>query len=99
MEYRYVDTKLQRLDEDQGYNAGLGPAIVKTFRKRMQLIRAARDERDFYALKSLHHEKLKGRRSHQRSMRLNNQWRLILELEQGQLGTVIVVISIEDYHS
>jgi proteic killer suppression protein len=45
----------------------------------MQYIRAASDERDFYALKSLHYEKLHGKRSHQRSMRLNDQFRLILQ--------------------
>ena len=63
----------------------------------MQLIRAARDERDFYALKSLHYEKLKGRRSHQRSMRPNDQWRLIIELEKGPSETTVVVIHKEDY--
>ena len=65
----------------------------------MQLIRAARDERDFYALKSLHYEKLKGQRSHLRSMRLNDQWRLILELERTPSRTIVVVKDIEDYHS
>lgn len=63
----------------------------------MQWIRAAPDERDFYRMKSLHYEKLKGKRSHQRSMRLNDQYRLILEIEEIK-GRTLVVISIEDYH-
>lgn len=63
----------------------------------MGWIRAAVDEREFYRMKSLHYEKLKGTRSHQRSMRLNDQFRLILEIEVRQNRTV-VVISIEDYH-
>jgi proteic killer suppression protein len=45
----------------------------------MQTIRAAPDERVFYQLKSLHFEELLGNRSHQHSMRLNDQWRLIIE--------------------
>jgi proteic killer suppression protein len=64
----------------------------------MQLIRAARDERDFYALKSLHYEKLSGNRSHQKSMRLNNQWRLIIEIDESDQTAVVVVIEIVDYH-
>ena len=83
---RFSNKDLERLESDPGHTAGLDRDVVKAFRKRMQLIRAAPDERDFYALKSLRFEKLKGARKHQRSMRLNDQWRLILELEQ------------EDYH-
>lgn len=64
----------------------------------MQAIRAAEDERTFYAMKSLHFEKLKGNRSHQHSMRLNDQWRLILEFECTNDGKVVLVIGIEDYH-
>jgi len=56
------------------------------------------DEREFYALKSLHFEKLKGDRAHQRSMRLNSQWRLILEFEEDSDGKIAVIVSIEDYH-
>ena len=44
---------------------------IKAFRLRMQTIRGARDERDFYVLKSLRFKKLEGQRKHQYSMRLN----------------------------
>lgn len=64
----------------------------------MQTIRAAPNETVFYNLKSLHYEKLKGKRSHERSMRLNSQFRLIIEVEKELLGNVIVVVGIEDYH-
>ncbi len=64
----------------------------------MQVIRAALDERDFYAMKSLHFEKLSGNREGQNSMRLNEQWRLILRLEKSESGKIVVVISITDYH-
>ena len=64
----------------------------------MQVIRGAKDERDFYALKSLHYEKLKGNRSHQHSMRLNVKYRLILEYEGAAPDKTVVVVAIEDYH-
>jgi plasmid maintenance system killer protein len=31
-------------------------------------------------------------------MRLNKQFRLIVEIEKGKQGSTIVVIDIEDYH-
>jgi proteic killer suppression protein len=49
-------------------------------------------------MKSLHFEKLKGNRSQQYSMRLNEQWRLIVEIKGNAPNKVIAVISIEDYH-
>jgi len=72
--------------------------IVKAFRKWMWFIRQAMDERDLYQAKGQHFEKLKGSRSHQRSMRLNKQWRLILELIEGTPKKTVRVIGIEDYH-
>jgi proteic killer suppression protein len=94
---RFADRKLERLEVDPGFRAGFGPDVVKQFRHKMAIIRAALDERAFYALKSLHYEKLKGSRSHQRSMRLNSQFRLIVEIEVDP-ERVVVVVSVEDYH-
>lgn len=59
---------------------------------------AAADERDLYAMKSLHYEKLKGKRAHQRSLKLNDQWRLVMRTESGDDGRVIILIEIIDYH-
>jgi len=98
MEVRYRDASLDRLETDPSFDGGWSQVVVRAFRKRMQAIRAAEDERAFYAMKSLHFEKLKGNRSQQHSMRLNDQWRLILEFERTSDGKVVLVIGIEDYH-
>lgn len=98
MEVRHDDASLERLEADPRYTAGFDAAIVKAYRKRMQVIRAALDERVFYAMKSLHYEKLKGDRVGQRSMRLNDQWRLILRIEEDDTGKLVVIVSIDDYH-
>jgi proteic killer suppression protein len=95
---RFSKAILDRLEEDPNFDGGFPPSVVTAYRKRMQAIRAAADERAFYALKSLHFEKLKGKRDHQHSMRLNDQWRLILEFEGKASDKVAVVIDIEDYH-
>jgi proteic killer suppression protein len=98
MEFIHADKTLKRIDEEPNYTGGYSKEIVKRFRKRMQLIRSARDERDFYALASLHFEKLKGDRHPQRSMRLDKQFRLILRIDENPNGSIVVILGIEDYH-
>ena len=98
MEVEFSDKRFDRLETDHDYKAGFGQAVVKAYRRRMQQLRAADDERDLYALKSLRFEKLKGTRAHQRSIRLNDQWRLIVEIIPGRPKNRIRVCGIEDYH-
>lgn len=98
MEVRFSYEGLEKLETDPKATGGFSQAVVSIFRKRMQLIRSALDERDFYQLKSLHFEKLKGTRAHQHSMRLNDQYRLVLEFDGTAPNKVVVLISIEDYH-
>lgn len=75
-------------------------AVVEAFFEVMSIIENAPDERTFYALKNLHFEKLTGKRgkAEQRSLRLNQQWRLIVQLEKDQRGKFVVIIEIVDYH-
>jgi toxin HigB-1 len=99
MEVSYADETFCRLETDLQFTGGLSVDVVRAFRKRLWFIRQAPDERDLYAMKSLHFEKLQGARSHQRSIRLNKQWRLILELvEAGPTEKTVRIIGIEDYH-
>ena len=98
MEVIFHDKDLDRLYTDPKFDAGFSQAIVRIYRKRMQLIRSAPDERAFYAMKSLHFEKLRGDRSGQHSMKINDQWRLILEFEGSGSEKVACIVGIEDYH-
>ena len=98
MEVEFADDNLSRLETDAIFTGGYSLAIIKAFRRRMQGIRAARDERDLRAMKSWRFEKLRGSRSHQYSVRLNRQFRLILEIESSPSGNTIIIVSIEDYH-
>ncbi|MDE2184913.1 MAG: type II toxin-antitoxin system RelE/ParE family toxin [Alphaproteobacteria bacterium] len=98
MDVAFADESLDRLETDPSFTAGFAPAVVKAYRKRMQQIRAATDERTFYGLKSLHFEKLKGDREGQHSMMLNMQWRLIVELTGKAPTKVVRIVEIIDYH-
>jgi toxin HigB-1 len=72
--------------------------VIDAFLRAMATIDAAPDERDLYARKGLHFEKLKGDRKGQRSIRLNQQWRLILTIERDNTGALVWIIEIADYH-
>lgn len=93
---RFSDQRLQTLEKAD--LPEFSEAITRAFRLRMQTIRAAPDERDFYQLRSLRYERLKGKRAHQHSMRLNDQFRLILQYEGSGSDKTIVIVEIADYH-
>ncbi|MGH2460892.1 MAG: type II toxin-antitoxin system RelE/ParE family toxin [Chloroflexota bacterium] len=98
MEVSFADDDLDRLETDASFTCGLSSALVRAYRLRMQAIRAATDERDLRRMKSFHFEKLAGSRQHQYSMRLNDQYRLILEFQGADRSKVVWIIGIEDYH-
>jgi proteic killer suppression protein len=98
MEVEFDDDDLDRLETDAQFTAGFSQEVVRAYRKRMQQVRAFRDERDFYAVKALHFERLKGDREGQQSIRLNLQWRLILEIRGEHPCKVVGIVEIVDYH-
>jgi len=98
MQVRFYNERLRVLEIDPTATGGFSQAVVRAFRKVMNVIRNAVDERDIRAMKSLRFEKLQGNRSHQHSLRLNDQWRLIIEIEESAPKNTIVMVDIEDYH-
>jgi toxin HigB-1 len=98
MKVRHDDSDLDRLETDERFTAGIPPAVVKAFRRRMQALRAANDQRDFRANKSWHFEQLRGRRGGEHSVRLNLQFRLIIAFEGSGSDQTVVVLGVEDYH-
>lgn len=101
MEVVFIDDDLDRLEIDAQFTGNLSQAIVRAFRKKMQAIRAASDERDFYKQRSFNFEELQGKRKGQYSIRLNDQYRLVFELVPGNpepKRKTVKIICIEDYH-
>jgi proteic killer suppression protein len=95
----FEDEELRRLYEDRAFVLPrLGTDLTRAFRKVVGLVISARDERDLAAVRSLRFEKLKGGRSGQWSLRLNQQWRLIVRLVQSEQGKVVVVVEVVDHH-
>ena len=98
LRFYFADRKLEKLYTDEKDAHKYAEGVVDAFFDVVAQIGAARDERDLYAMKGLRYEKLKGKRSYQRSLRLNNQFRLILEREEDEDGKLFRITAIEDYH-
>ena len=95
MELRFADKGLERLYADARFPGKYSQGVVKAYRQLVHYIAQATDERDFRNMKSLHYEKLTGGLH---SMRLNDQFRLIVEIDSGTPGNAVVIRGIEDYH-
>ena|SRR5687768_5109181 len=98
MRVAFDDDELDRLETDPSFTMGLANSLVRAYRMRLQQIRSTKDERDFYALKSLHYERLRGDRQGLHSMRLNKQFRLILGISGTAPDKEVRIVGIEDYH-
>jgi proteic killer suppression protein len=96
--YTFHKKNLLQLYTDRKGAHKYSAQVVDAFFRAVAMIAAARDERDLYSLKSLHYEKLKGKRQRLRSLRLNDQFRLIVQLEEDKEGKYFLVLDIEDYH-
>lgn len=99
MNIKYRDPDLQRLAEDRSFRQKKWSTdIVKAFRKQIHRISQASDERDLYAIKALRLEKLSGNRKGTSSIRINDQYRLMINIEKDDDGKIVVIIEIVDYH-
>lgn len=98
MEVRFNDRSLAELEAAATTRRDLSAAIVKSFRKATQFLRAAKDLRDVREMRGLRFEELKGDRAGQYSVRLNDQFRLVFQLDRTTTPPTIRIDSIEDYH-
>jgi proteic killer suppression protein len=97
--FQFKDKKLAALYTKEK-DAHKYPGVVDDFFEVIAIIGSAPDQRDLYAQKGLRFEKLSGKRGKQgqRSLRLNQQWRLIVTLEEDEQGAYLQIHGIEDYH-
>ena len=99
MRINFDDDDLRRLYWEPDFVLSrFGPDVTKAFRKKVGFIETAESEMDLRNYRALHFEKLSGDRFGQHSIRLNDQWRLIVRLERDDDGRLVVVVEIVDYH-
>ncbi len=98
MEIVFADAPLALIETDAAGETKLPVAVIKSARRKITALRAAVDDRSLRNWKSLHYEKLKGDREGQRSIRLNDQYRLVFVLKEIEPLTA-TILAVEDYHS
>ncbi|WP_119390517.1 type II toxin-antitoxin system RelE/ParE family toxin [Taklimakanibacter lacteus] len=97
MKVRHTKKETELVETDQAHKSGLPVAVIAAARRKLRFIRDAKDERDLRAMKSNHFEKMKGSEG-QYSIRLNDQYRLILEFDLSCNPREVVIVAITDYH-
>ena len=98
MEIEYKDPELEQMASNPNNYIGKSSLLIRAFLKRVNIVKQAVDRRDLREIKSNHLEKLKGKRQHQHSLRLNDQYRLIIEFKHKEGKEIVSIIEIEDYH-
>lgn len=98
MEFEFSDLGLEDVYYNPSATLGRGPSVDKGFRKVINAIQAAHSELDLREMKGLHYHKLDGKRDHQHAFNITGQWRLIVERDDSDGYTKLIVITVEDYH-
>lgn len=98
MRFRFKARKLEMLYTHGEGASKYSNAVIEAFFEVMNIIDAAEDEQDLYTYKSLRYKKLKGKRKDQHSLRLNDQFRLVVQSQRDEAGKLILVIELIDYH-
>lgn len=97
MDVGFDDIELDELETNPKARPRFPTGVIKAYRKRLWQIRAVHDERDFYANRGFNFESIismPGRYS----IRLNDQFRLIIRFEDRGKERTVVVVAIQDYH-
>lgn len=92
------------LSEVANHNRVIGKSpfpdeVIKTFKKRLYQIQQAKNTADLRMIKSLHFEKLKGKKYEGKySIRLNISYRLIFRIENNEISR-LEIICIEEINN
>ncbi len=98
MDVVFADQKLALVETEEAGKTKLPVSVIQSARRKLTVLRAAIDDRSLRNWKSLHYEKLKGDRDGLRSIRLNDQYRMILSLDETTNPQTATILAIEDYH-
>lgn len=99
MRFEFKSKKLQALFESEKDAHKYPVTVVDGFFEVMDIIDAIKDINVLRTFRGLNFEKLKGNRKEQYSVRLNKQYRLIIELQKDDDNDeYILIIEIVDYH-
>lgn len=101
MRFDIEDEACRELYTEEKGAAKYPSGVVDAFFEAMAFIEASNDVRDLYAMRGFRVEKLRGKqwKRGERSLRLNDQFRLILVQERDSRGPLLRILGITDYHT
>ena len=99
MRVYYNKRELEQVATDKSHQPkSMHRDVVRAYRKTIGLLTAATTRQDLAAMRGLRLEKLKGERRGQYSMRVNDQWRIIVVFQSDDAGEAARVLELVDYH-
>jgi len=94
MDVEFHDKTLALVETDRAAETRLPIAVIKSLRNKLVVIRAAPDDRTLRNWRSLHYKKLEGE---ERSIRINDQYRLIFTISNDNGTTKMTVVKVWDH--
>lgn len=98
MRIEYGDERLSRICTAEAHKLGLPIAVTRQAQKKLIQMEQAPDERTLRNWKSLNYKKLSGDREGQRSVKINDQYRIVFELLEDERPPAIRILEIDDIH-
>jgi len=96
MEVEICDPEIESMAFDPAYKGKWPVAIVRAVRKVINIIMQATDRNDLYQMHSLRLKKRQGEEYHQ--IRINDQYRFLLEFKDAGGKEIISIIEMGDLH-
>ena len=94
MDIEFADQNLALVETDEAHKTRLPFSVIDSMRSKLGFLRGSPDERSIRNWKSLHYEKMGGE---ERSIRLNNQYRLIFTIDTSCSPNKITVLRVWDH--
>lgn len=98
MRIEFADVRLTKISTREAYKLGLPVTVIKAVRKKLLVLESAPDERTLRNLKSLNYKKRKGSKDGKRSVRINDQYRMVFTIDEKTEPATIRILAISDTH-
>lgn len=98
MRIEFANDDLARICTDEAHRLGLPFSVIRGARRKLIQLESAKDEWDLRNLIGLRYKKLNGEREGQRSVRINDQYRIVFALRDDKSPPTILILEIGDTH-
>ena len=98
MRFEFRERRLLRLYTEGKGKEQYNKEVIDNFLQVIRLIENAQDERTIRSIVALRLHKLKGDRKGQMGIKLSDQFRLVIVIDETSEGKIVRILEIVDYH-